>query len=143
LTVSVLVPSLVRPWSVLGPKSVSLGKLRVRPWCPWYYKQSPKNKIMNPHPIYAPNGKDHGHHGRTEKPVGLVTAWWMESFAGHRPQPVESRPRVESIQARSCSPHNDATNYIDKPDPYRHGWIKTTCRQCGKFIGYRPEVITQ
>jgi hypothetical protein len=43
--------------------------------------------------------------------------------------------------SRSCSPHNDPSNYIDAPAPLRHGWIKTTCRQCGKFIGHRRDEV--
>ena len=38
-----------------------------------------------------------------------------------------------------CRPHNNPDNYLDTPDSNRPGWIRTTCRICGKFIGYRPD----
>ena len=37
----------------------------------------------------------------------------------------------------NCSPHNNPANYIDTPDEKRPGFIKSHCRVCGKFIGYR------
>jgi hypothetical protein len=39
---------------------------------------------------------------------------------------------------RRCSPHNKPANYIDEAAPNRPGWIRSTCRECGAFIGYRP-----
>lgn len=35
----------------------------------------------------------------------------------------------------SCSPHNNPANFIDTPTV--GGRIRTTCRVCGCFIGYR------
>lgn len=37
----------------------------------------------------------------------------------------------------TCPCGHDKTKWQDQPDPKRKNWILTTCRQCGKFIGYR------
>ena len=39
--------------------------------------------------------------------------------------------------------HNDASKYKDEPAPKRKRWIRTTCKRCGKFIGYRPQKSNQ
>ena len=36
---------------------------------------------------------------------------------------------------RPCRPHNNPANYIDAE--VQPGVIRTTCRVCGRFIGYR------
>ncbi len=38
----------------------------------------------------------------------------------------------------NCS-HLDPRNYVDSPDQKRKGYIRTICRRCGKFIGYRKK----
>lgn len=43
-------------------------------------------------------------------------------------------------EAPNCRSHIDTTNYVDTPTPDRLGWVRTTCRVCGRFIGYRPSI---
>ncbi len=50
----------------------------------------------------------------------------------------DHKPELIALLTQSCKPHNKAENYIDVPAPNRPGWIQTTCRVCGRFIGYRP-----
>lgn len=40
---------------------------------------------------------------------------------------------------RRCSWHLDVNDWQDEPAPGRTGWIRTSCRKCGTYIGYRPE----
>lgn len=47
------------------------------------------------------------------------------------------KPELIQHLRSGCTPHNNFTNYVDEPAPGRHGWTRTTCRVCGRFIGYR------
>jgi hypothetical protein len=38
-----------------------------------------------------------------------------------------------------CLVHLDPTQWEEQPAPARPGWLRTTCKRCGTFIGYRPE----
>ena len=50
----------------------------------------------------------------------------------------DHKPELIDLLSQSCQPHNNPENYIDVPAPNRPGWIRTTCRVCSRFIGYRP-----
>ena len=34
--------------------------------------------------------------------------------------------------------HSDRADWLDEPDTRRPGYIRTVCRRCGGFVGYRP-----
>ena len=36
-----------------------------------------------------------------------------------------------------CRQHIDRREWLDEPAASRPSWIRTTCRLCGGFIGYR------
>ena len=37
-----------------------------------------------------------------------------------------------------CLQHIDPKNWLDATVAGRPGWIRTTCRRCEAFVGYRP-----
>ncbi len=37
-----------------------------------------------------------------------------------------------------CGQHINPNDWSDEPTLERPGWIRTTCKLCGAFIGYRP-----
>jgi hypothetical protein len=51
----------------------------------------------------------------------------------------DRKPALIEHLRPNCRPHNNPANYIDKAAPNRPGWIRTTCRVCGRFIGYRRD----
>ncbi|MBC8355092.1 MAG: hypothetical protein H8E66_24205 [Planctomycetes bacterium] len=56
--------------------------------------------------------------------------------AWHRPPVVVSAP----AKPRRCDQHTNRADWLDEPAANRTGWIRTTCRRCGGFIGYHLEV---
>jgi hypothetical protein len=42
-------------------------------------------------------------------------------------------------KASQCFPHNDPRLYVAEPCKARTGWQRITCRDCGRFVGYRQE----
>jgi hypothetical protein len=35
-----------------------------------------------------------------------------------------------------CGSHLPPFDGIEMPDPRRAGWVRVTCRKCGRFLGY-------
>ena len=67
---------------------------------------------------------------RLTVPVGDVPSEAVALARDHKTELID-------LLTQNCRPHNKPENYIDAPAPNRHGWIRTTCRVCGRFIGYR------
>jgi hypothetical protein len=44
-----------------------------------------------------------------------------------------------TTHSQLCISHNPPFDLIERPDVNRRGWIRSECRVCGKFIGYRPQ----
>lgn len=42
------------------------------------------------------------------------------------------------IAFKRCETHLPPFDTVESEDKNRHGWIRSECRQCGRFIGYRP-----
>ena len=78
---------------------------------------------------------------------GVVVTIAGDSLELDAPAGVLSRDDIASLRMSKndimdvlksrCRPHNNADNHRDEPDGRRHGWIRSTCRICGRFVGYR------
>lgn len=45
---------------------------------------------------------------------------------------------VATSAAKRCRVHTDPTRWVDDANQPRAGFIRSVCRDCGGFIGYRP-----
>ena len=71
-------------------------------------------------------------------PAGAVTAELREAISHHR-QKIIARLRARRNGGNNRMPkciHVNPWDWIDEPPT--NGRIRTTCRRCGRFIGYRP-----
>ena len=51
--------------------------------------------------------------------------------------PTSAEPGTSTGKAR-CPSHLNRRDWLTEPARNRPGWLRTTCRRCGVFIGYRP-----
>ncbi len=45
---------------------------------------------------------------------------------------------VLGVAIERCKSHLPPFDAIESADAFRPGWLRSTCRRCGKFLGYRP-----
>jgi hypothetical protein len=49
--------------------------------------------------------------------------------------------RLGGVSVRGCKEHLLPFDAIEITDIQRPGWVRSTCRLCGRFLGYRLESI--
>ena len=71
---------------------------------------------------------------RFRAPEGVLTPTRREAIVAWRDEIIVAlrQPTRRTQRCEACLP----TNWIDAPA--NEGRIRTTCRICGRFIGYRP-----
>jgi hypothetical protein len=55
------------------------------------------------------------------------------------PHDAPASPGVPEVRPPAGCVHLPPGDWKDAAAPGRPGWIRTTCRRCGRLIGYRPE----
>lgn len=53
-------------------------------------------------------------------------------------QSLWTKPKPRPAEPARCRAHTEPADWLDAPAENRPGWIRTTCRRCGAFVGYRP-----
>jgi hypothetical protein len=48
----------------------------------------------------------------------------------------EDPPPPPVVVVSGCGSHLPPFDGIEMPDPRRAGWVRVTCRKCGRFLGY-------
>lgn len=73
--------------------------------------------------------------------IGTATRDGLTTGKTSTAPPTARKPTAAELLAdrkpRPCLTHT-AADLLDEPAPRRPGWIRSTCRRCGGFVGYRP-----
>ena len=80
-----------------------------------------------------------GDHLRYRAPAGVLTPELRAVIGEHRTEIIgrlRNPANATTVRAPGCVPC-DRQYWVDELP--RNGRIRTTCGQCGRFIGYRPE----
>ena len=79
---------------------------------------------------------------RFRAPKGMLTAELKEQIVEHRTEIIAQLrpPTALGAQSQNTACRCDMAFWVDEPP--QDGRIRTHCGNCGKFIGYRPENLT-
>ena len=70
---------------------------------------------------------------------GALTNDKRAAIAEHRDEIIRRLAAKPGRATGSCNGYCDKRNWVD--DAVNSSLIRTTCRICGKFIGYRPKIL--
>ena len=73
--------------------------------------------------------------GLRAHPKSAITATVATLIKEHRDELLDA--------LAACAGHTDKRLFHDEPAPNRKGWIRTTCKVCGRWLGYRPETTSK
>ena len=71
-------------------------------------------------------------------PRSAVTPDLARRMKAHKGELLAILRRDSTAPSKKCVQHITSQDWTDEPAINRPGWIRTTCRRCGRFIGYRP-----
>lgn len=46
--------------------------------------------------------------------------------------------KLAGVATERCESHLPPFDAVETNDSKRRGWMRSTCRKCGRFLGYRP-----
>lgn len=69
-----------------------------------------------------------------EGPDDVLTDALLSEIVGAKPAIMA----LLTVGTPRCATHIDASQWSDTRAEGRPGWLRTTCRHCAGFIGYRP-----
>jgi hypothetical protein len=75
---------------------------------------------------------------RISAPKSVLTPVVVARLKQHKLALLEVLKNRSVAARRRCLVHADPASWLNEAAPNRPGWIRTTCKCCGGFVGYRP-----